>query len=170
MRMCDPDKQYEVGHEYVDLGLSVKWAICNVGADSPFEYGGRYAWGETDSIDEKGWGEKWRVPTVSDFRELIDNCKFQWIGEGDLQGLLFTSTKRGFEDRSLFLRASGLYEMDDDGIYEYGLYWTANLNTEDTFPPLLPMIMMFEKGLSGKGDVSIVSHRRELWASIRLVY
>ena len=22
------------GHEYVDLGLSVKWATCNVGADS----------------------------------------------------------------------------------------------------------------------------------------
>lgn len=35
------------GHEYVDLGLSVRWATCNVGAESPEEYGGYYAWGET---------------------------------------------------------------------------------------------------------------------------
>ena len=27
------------GHEYVDLGLSVKWATCNVGASKPEEYG-----------------------------------------------------------------------------------------------------------------------------------
>lgn len=31
----------------VDLGLSVKWANYNVGASSPEEYGGYYAWGET---------------------------------------------------------------------------------------------------------------------------
>lgn len=35
------------GHEYVDLGLSVKWATCNVGAQSPEDYGEYYAWGET---------------------------------------------------------------------------------------------------------------------------
>ena len=37
------------GHEYVDLGLSVKWATCNVGATSPEEYGDYYAWGETST-------------------------------------------------------------------------------------------------------------------------
>ena len=37
---------YNVGRA-VDLGLSVKWASCNVGADSPEEYGGYYAWGDT---------------------------------------------------------------------------------------------------------------------------
>ena len=31
----------------VDLGLSVKWASCNVGAESPEQYGDKYAWGET---------------------------------------------------------------------------------------------------------------------------
>ena len=35
-------------HEYVDLGLSVKWATCNVGANSPEEYGDYFAWGETE--------------------------------------------------------------------------------------------------------------------------
>ena len=35
------------GHVYVDLGLSVKWATCNVGADQPSDYGDYFAWGET---------------------------------------------------------------------------------------------------------------------------
>jgi uncharacterized protein (TIGR02145 family) len=34
-------------HEYVDLGLSVKWATCNIGASSPEETGLYFAWGET---------------------------------------------------------------------------------------------------------------------------
>lgn len=32
----------------VDLGLSVRWACCNVDASAPEEYGGFYAWGETE--------------------------------------------------------------------------------------------------------------------------
>ena len=32
----------------VDLGLSVKWADCNLGATKPEEYGRYYAWGETE--------------------------------------------------------------------------------------------------------------------------
>jgi hypothetical protein len=39
----------ENGHEWVDLGLSVKWATCNVGAVSPASYGNYYAWGETST-------------------------------------------------------------------------------------------------------------------------
>lgn len=35
------------GHEYIDLGLSVKWATHNVGANTPEECGDYYAWGET---------------------------------------------------------------------------------------------------------------------------
>ena len=38
-------------HEYVDLGLSVKWATFNVGATSQDMYGDYYAWGETDERD-----------------------------------------------------------------------------------------------------------------------
>ena len=43
------------GHEYVDLGLSVKWATCNVGADSPEDYGDYFAWGETEPKDYYDW-------------------------------------------------------------------------------------------------------------------
>ncbi|MBE6309354.1 MAG: adenosylhomocysteinase [Bacteroidales bacterium] len=46
----------------VDLGLSVKWASCNVGATQPWEYGGYYAWGETEEKSEYSWStyKYWR--------------------------------------------------------------------------------------------------------------
>ncbi len=37
------------GHEAIDLGLSVQWATCNMGASLPEEYGDYFAWGETVS-------------------------------------------------------------------------------------------------------------------------
>ena len=40
------------GHEWVDLGLSVKWATCNIGADNPEDYGDYFAWGETETKSE----------------------------------------------------------------------------------------------------------------------
>ena len=42
------------GHEYVDLGLpsGLKWATCNVGANSPAGYGDYFAWGETETKTE----------------------------------------------------------------------------------------------------------------------
>ena len=42
-------------HEYVDLGLSVKWATCNVGASKPEESGEFFAWGETSSSSKYNW-------------------------------------------------------------------------------------------------------------------
>ena len=39
----------------VDLGLSVKWACCNVGAYSPEEFGGYYAWGELKEKETYEW-------------------------------------------------------------------------------------------------------------------
>lgn len=42
-------------HEWVDLGLSVKWATCNVGADSPGDYGSYFAWGETSPKEIYSW-------------------------------------------------------------------------------------------------------------------
>ncbi len=48
----------------VDLGLSVKWASCNLGASSPEESGDCYAWGETETkseytLDNYKWGSTW---------------------------------------------------------------------------------------------------------------
>ena len=48
------------GHHYVDLGLSVKWATCNVGASNLEDYGGYYAWGETEEKENYAWSTyKW---------------------------------------------------------------------------------------------------------------
>ena len=43
------------GHNYVDLGLSVKWATQNVGASSPSDYGDYFAWGETETKSRYDW-------------------------------------------------------------------------------------------------------------------
>ena len=48
--------------EAVDLGLpsGVKWAAFNVGATKPEEYGGYYAWGETEEKSDYSWSTyKW---------------------------------------------------------------------------------------------------------------
>lgn len=44
-------------YEWVDLGLpsGTLWATCNVGANSPEEYGGYFAWGETETKDIYDW-------------------------------------------------------------------------------------------------------------------
>ena len=41
--------------EYVDLGLSVLWATCNVGAESPEDYGDYFAWGEVEPKENYDW-------------------------------------------------------------------------------------------------------------------
>ena len=45
----------ENGYGYVDLGLSVKWATCNVGANNPEDYGDYFAWGETTTKNTYSW-------------------------------------------------------------------------------------------------------------------
>ena len=56
----DKDEQQEPSgnYEYVDLGLSVKWATCNVGATAPEEYGDYFAWGETEPYYEAGYAQE----------------------------------------------------------------------------------------------------------------
>ena len=64
---CGDSKKSETisqinGHEYVDLGLpsGIKWATCNVGATKPEEFGGYYAWGETEEKENYSWSTyKW---------------------------------------------------------------------------------------------------------------
>lgn len=89
------------GHEWVDLGLSVKWATCNIGASFPGECGDTFAWKHFGCdlfylqscgyLDEKGnltpsmdsatanWGGSWRMPTKSEMEELVDNCTWELV-------------------------------------------------------------------------------------------
>lgn len=41
-----PHKQYEL----VDLGLSVKWATCNIGGEVPSDTGAYFEWGRLDAV------------------------------------------------------------------------------------------------------------------------
>lgn len=53
--------------EFVDLGLSVKWATCNLGAETPADYGDYYAWGETKAKEKYTTGNNawYNVPKAT---------------------------------------------------------------------------------------------------------
>ena len=51
-----PKEDTAFGQKVIDLGLSVKWANCNVGATEPYEYGDYYSWGETVTKETFSWG------------------------------------------------------------------------------------------------------------------
>ncbi len=62
LTMAEAQENMINGHEYVDLGLpsGTLWATCNVGANSPEEYGDYFAWGETTPKEFYSWGTyKW---------------------------------------------------------------------------------------------------------------
>ena len=48
-------RTYHEDHEYVDLGLSVKWATANIGEDMPQKAGDYFAWGEIIPKTEYDW-------------------------------------------------------------------------------------------------------------------
>ena len=78
---CSDDKdepEIPDNHEYVDLGLpsGTLWATCNVGANSPEEYGDYFAWGETEPKDIYEWTTykwcNWICDTVTDYYFIVD--------------------------------------------------------------------------------------------------
>ena len=109
--------------DYVDLGLSVKWATRNVGAAGPEEIGGYFCWGETESnhsldiskykgktvlypeddVAHVKLGGSWRMPTSKEIDELVKKCTWNWASVNGEIGFLITSNKRGYTDRSIFL-------------------------------------------------------------------
>jgi hypothetical protein len=146
--LTSPTTGTHEGHEWVDLGLSVKWATCNVGASTPGDYGNYYAWGETrpkseywsDNCSSYGktwsdiggdssrdaatanWGGSWRMPTNGEFRELEDNCTWTWTTQNGHKGYRVT----GKNGQSIFLPAAGYRDRGtlyyDGG---YGYYWSS---------------------------------------------
>ena len=160
-------------HEAVDLGLpsGTKWAACNVGATKPEEYGGYYAWGETEEYngstykyyqngpyvnigsDISGtdydvahvkWGGKWCMPTLDDIKELFDNCTNEWTTLNGVNGRKFTSKING---NSIFLPAAGV--RWDGGLYnagEHGNYWSTTQNPDYSY---LAYGIYFDSSLAG---------------------
>lgn len=149
---------YINGYAYVDLGLSVKWATCNIGASSPESTGNRFAWGETstksyymkgnsktyevsmsDRKDISGdstydaatanWGSPWRMPTKDEMQELAKNCTWEWTTYNGTQGCLVT----GPNGNSIFLPKSGYsYATTVNSVTQSkgsdGYYWSSTSN------------------------------------------
>lgn len=138
--------------EYVDLGLSVKWATTNVGATSVTDGGTHFSWGDQVSItnrpycycynselDSLGhlppwvdtatalWGEGWRMPTAEELAELAndENCRWEW--DSKEKGFWVISLKKGFEGRRIFLPAAGLrdYSNAHYNFNKYGYLWSG---------------------------------------------
>ena len=132
----------------VDLGLSVKWATCNVGATTPEEYGDYFAWGETTTKETytedncatynvsmndisgnaqydaatANWGGDWRMPTYDELNELINNCTWTWTTQNGVNGY----NVEGPNGNSIFLPAAG-YRNGSSLYYAggYGFYWSS---------------------------------------------
>ena len=134
--------------QWVDLGLpsGILWAGWNVGASRPEEYGGYYAWGETEEkseytfnsykykyyheafgwqyelIDTPDWGDGARTPSDEDMAELCSECV--WEG-GTLNGTSGNFVI-GPNGNSIFIPFAGA--KDVEGLKNggrAGLYWLS---------------------------------------------
>jgi len=122
------------GHEYIDLGLSVKWATCNVGATSPSDYGDYFVYGRKDASDglppyalcdagsemnngeiksicgteydmaRSSWGTLWRLPSKNEMLELQGNCTFKQTKLNGISGCMVTSK---INNQSIFFPYGG---------------------------------------------------------------
>lgn len=105
--------------EFVDLGLSVRWATCNVGAKSTEGYGKLYLFEETKLFNTKNN----RLPTVDEMEDLVKSCIWEWTTQNGVNGYKVTSKRNG---NSIFLPAAG--QKYGDGISqvgEVGMYWSG---------------------------------------------
>ena len=98
---------FENGHEWVDLGLSVKWATCNVGASSPSEYGDYFAWGETSPKSDYSWEDyKFRVSGDS-----YDNVTFSKYNTKRGRGSVDNKTRLDLSDDTARANWGGKWRM-----------------------------------------------------------
>ena len=140
-------------YKYVDIGLSVKWATHNIGANYPYDFGDYYSWGETSTKAKYGinysnikelsskdisgssidvvhnkWGGTWRMPTKSEFVELKDKCDWEWFDENNIKGYIIT----GPNSNSIFLPAGDskteISYMDKNS----GDYWSSTSNDDNS--------------------------------------
>ena len=71
------------------------------------------------------WGNAWKMPTLDQFQELIDNTTSVWFTQNGVEGRLFTAPNGG----SIFLPAAGNHSDELYGDGERGCYWTSTLKS-----------------------------------------
>ena len=136
------------GGDMVDMGLSVKWGSCNVGATYPEGHGDYFAWGETapkenysaenysysrgsskvlplaDDAAYVNLGEGWRMPTSQEFEELSWRSLHEWGTYRDVLGYMFISRNNG---NSIFFPASGRKDgTENSTLGKHGNYWNSS--------------------------------------------
>lgn len=137
----------------VDLGLSVKWANCNIGSSCAGDKGGLYGWGDVTGsifteeyylkdkdvpidianteydIVSKILGPEWSLPTIEEWKELIKECKWEWISNPLIKGYLIS----GFTGEKIFLPMAGRRYGKDDIRYadDYGYYYSSERSETD---------------------------------------
>ena len=122
-----------------------KWCKGGFDALTKYCFDSSY-WGGTGQMDNKSkldladdaananMGGDWRMPTDSDWRELVNNCTVTWTdnyeGTG-VAGSIFTGKKSGYKGVSIFIPAAGM-RIDtvqlDPG--KYCFYWTSVLDMD----------------------------------------
>lgn len=120
--------------EYIDLGLSVKWATCNVGASKPEDYGNYYAWGETipkniylreTYLPNKNFNKVFKLPTMAEYKELLNKCTWTWTDDYNGTGVAGYMVV-GPNGNSIFLPAGGGYFDSGVGyVPKRGGYWSS---------------------------------------------
>ena len=95
--------------EGVDMGLSVKWASVNIGANKPEEYGDYFAWGETETKSKYGYST------------------YKW-----LQGKYYTLTKYNtdYDHGDIIDDKIVLDKEDDAAVANWGGNWRMPTNAE----------------------------------------
>ena len=98
----------------VDLGLSVKWASCNLGASKPTEYGGYYQWAGTEDVSDTSIYVVW------------GNCPYH-TGSNENKGWTkyITKSSYGTVDNKTVLEA-----MDDAATVALGGKWRMPTDEE----------------------------------------
>ena len=155
--ITDSIKEPGLSIHFVDLGLSVKWGSCNIGASNPIDFGDYFAWGETETKKVFSWetynnlasytrdeqiaeldinkdvaniklGGNWRIPSVNDFNELLHHCTWIWTKIKGVAGYKVTSKEKGFTDNYIFLPAAGYIDNEtSSGIGSFGAYWSRTI-------------------------------------------
>ena len=94
-------------YEYVDLGLSVKWATCNVGATNAEEFGDYFAWGETETKTEFTW-ENYKFRESGDSDSNIKLTKYNNKRE---YGIIDNKETLDLEDDVAYVKWGGNWRM-----------------------------------------------------------
>ena len=77
-----------------------------------------------DDVASQKLGGNWRMPTNSEWMELLNNCSWSWTTKNSVKGYVVTSKKTG---NRIFLPAAGRrYSLSGDSAGSDGYYWSSS--------------------------------------------